>query len=55
MQKVFIEKNQINNEQITLMGEDVKHIVSVLRMKIGEQIQVGVINSLEKYLTEIQK
>ena len=33
MQKFFVEENQIENDKIVIIGEDVKHISSVLRMQ----------------------
>ncbi len=53
MQKFFVETKQIENEKITIVGEDVKHITSVLRMKIGENIQVGNKQTGENYITQI--
>ena len=55
MQKFFIEENQKKEETIEIIGEDVKHISNVLRMKIGEQILIGNSKSLETYLTQIAK
>lgn len=55
MQKFFIEENQKKEETIEIIGEDVKHISNVLRMKIGEQILIGNSKSLETYLTQIEK
>ena len=53
MQKIFVETKQIENEKITIIGEDVKHIASVLRMKIGETIQVGNRQTGENYVAQI--
>ena len=53
MQKFFVETKQIENEKITIIGEDVKHIVSVLHMKIGETIQVGNKQTHESYIAKI--
>ena len=55
MQKFFIEENQKKEGTIEIIGEDVKHISNVLRMKIGEQILIGNSKSLETYLTQIAK
>lgn len=38
MPKFFIKANQINNDEIKIIGEDVKHISQVLRAKIGEEL-----------------
>ena len=40
MPKFFIKNDQLENEKITILGEDVKHISNVLRMKVGDVIQV---------------
>ena len=53
MQKVFVENKQINGDKITLEGLDVKHIIDVLRMKIGENLQVCDIESSKNYICEI--
>ena len=55
MQKFFVEENQIENDKIVIIGEDVKHISSVLRMQKGEQILIGSRETLETYLTEIKQ
>lgn len=55
MQKFFVEENQIENDKIVIIGEDVKHISSVLRMQKGEQILIGSKETLETYLTEIEQ
>ena len=38
MQKFFVEANQIENNKIIIIGDDVKHISNVLRMKIDEEV-----------------
>ena len=53
MQKFFVETKQIKNEKITIIGEDVKHITSVLRMKVGEVIQIGNKETSENYIAKI--
>ena len=55
MQKFFVEENQIEHDKINIIGEDVKHISSVLRMQKGEQILIGSKETLETYLTEIEQ
>ena len=55
MQKFFVEENEIENDKIVIIGEDVKHISSVLRMQKGEQILIGSKETLETYLTEIEQ
>jgi len=36
MQRYFVSKNQIMNNQVVIIGDDVKHITKVLRSKIGD-------------------
>lgn len=55
MQKFFVETNQIENEKIIITGDDVKHISNVLRMKKGENIQIGDKETLKNYLTQIEE
>ncbi len=38
MPKFFVEKNQINNDMINIIGKDVKHIQRVLRYDIGDEL-----------------
>lgn len=40
MPKFFVDVNQINNDEIYIIGEDVKHIKNVLRNKIGDELIV---------------
>ncbi len=40
MPKFFIKSNQIQENQITILGEDVKHITQVLRAKPEEELTV---------------
>lgn len=54
MPKFFIRSNQINNNIITIEGEDVKHISNVLRMKVGDVIQVCNTDTTENFNAEIK-
>ena len=54
MPKFFIKNNQIENNSIIITGEDVKHISNVLRMKIGEEIQVCDTDTTNNYLVKLQ-
>jgi 16S rRNA (uracil1498-N3)-methyltransferase len=36
--RFFISPDQVSGPRITITGEDVRHIVTVLRMKIGEEL-----------------
>lgn len=38
MQRYFIESNQIDDSSITITGEDVHHIVRVMRMNVDDQL-----------------
>ena len=53
MPKFFIKDNQIENDTLTILGEDVNHIANVLRMKIGEEIQVCNIDKQENYIAKL--
>lgn len=55
MQKVFVESNQIEEDKITIIGPDVKHIGNVLRMQIGEKLQVCNQETLENYVVTIEE
>ena len=41
MQQVFVEPEAVENDFITVTGDDVKHMKNVLRMKVGERIRVS--------------
>jgi len=53
MQKVFVENKQIDDKKVEISGEDFNHIVNVLRMKIGDTVQIGNKDTLDTYLAEI--
>ena len=53
MYKFFVENSQINNDKITIIGEDVNHIINVLRLRGKENIQVCNENTSENYICEI--
>ena len=40
MRKFFVKSNQINDNEIIILGEDVNHIKNVLRLAIGEKIKI---------------
>lgn len=54
MPKFFINNNQIDNNKIIITGKDVNHISNVLRMKIGEEIQVCDTETSNNYLVKLQ-
>ncbi len=52
MQHFFVEPEQVKLNSIYIYGSDVKHIKDVLRMKVGEKIEISDGNN-KKYLCEI--
>ena len=54
MYKFFVETNQIQENNIYISNNDVKHIVNVLRMKKGERISIGDKITGESYIVEIE-
>ncbi len=55
MQKFFVNQEQIGKENIKIIGEDVNHILNVLRLEIGETILIGNKQNGNTYLAEISK
>lgn len=55
MPKFFIESNQIENNKITLIGEDVKHIANVLRKQVGDEINICNMFKSENFLCQIKE
>ena len=55
MQKFFVNDNQIIEEKAIITGEDVRHISNVLRMKVGEELQIGNKPKVESYIAEIER
>lgn len=57
MPRYFVEPENITENEIVLVGEDVKHISTVLRSQIGEEIQVcdGCGNDYDCSIAEISK
>ena len=54
MQHFFVTPDQVKNERIYIQGSDVNHIKNVLRMKIGEELQISDGNN-QKYLCSIEE
>ena len=52
MYHFFVTPEQVKGEEILIEGSDVNHIKNVLRMKIGEELQISDGNN-KKYLCEI--
>jgi len=53
MQHFFVNKNQIFDNKIKVIGKDVNHIKNVLRCKVDEKIEISVQETAEKYLVKI--
>lgn len=54
MPKFFVKNNQVNDNKINIIGEDVNHISNVLRMQIGDEIQICDTDSAQNYLAQIE-
>ena len=54
MPKFFVKEDQVNSNEIIILGEDVNHIKNVLRMKIGDTFNVCNESSSENYVVEIE-
>lgn len=52
MQHFFVIPEQVGETEIYVTGQDVNHMKNVLRMKIGEQVEVSDGNN-KKYLCEV--
>lgn len=55
MPKFFVAENQINNNKITIIGNDVNHIKNVLRQKSGDKITICDTSKEQDYLCKIDK
>ncbi len=55
MPKFFVNQNQIENNNIYIKGQDVKHIKTVLRCKIDEEIEICNKETLENYICIIKE
>ena len=53
MPKFFVKKEQIQENQIIILGQDVNHIKKVLRAKIGDELQICNSQNGENFLCEI--
>lgn len=53
MYKFFVSTNQIQNKNIKIFGEDVNHILNVLRLQISEKIIICDKETKKSYITEI--
>lgn len=55
MPKFFVRDNQVNNNKITILGDDVNHIANVLRMKVGDEIQICNTDTTDNYNAELME
>ena len=53
MHHFFVTPEQVREHEIVIIGMDVNHIKNVLRMKLGEELQISDGNN-KKYLCEIE-
>lgn len=54
MPKFFVKEEQIEQDKITIIGEDVNHIKNVLRLKIDDDIEVCNIDTTKNYICGIK-
>ena len=55
MQKFFVKDNKVEDNKITILGDDVNHIANVLRMKVGDEIQICNTDTTENYNVELNE
>ena len=55
MPKFFVKDNQVEDNKITILGDDVNHIANVLRMKVGDEIQICNTDTTENYNVELNE
>lgn len=55
MSKFFVKNSQIEENNITIIGDSFNHIKNVLRLKANEQIQICNIDNQTNYLCEIKE
>lgn len=55
MPKFFVKNNQIVEDRIIIIGEDVKHIKNVLRLKVDDNIQICNPDTAKNYTCGISK
>ena len=53
MPKFFVKGDQINGNEITIVGEDVNHIVNVLRLKEKDEINICNTDTRENYIAKM--
>ncbi len=55
MPKFFVKENQIQNNEISIIGTDVNHIKNVLRLQLDDEIEVCNFENQQNYLCSIKK
>lgn len=55
MYKFFVQKNQIEENTVRIIGEDVNHIAKVLRLKKNDKLIIGIKEENSSYETEISQ
>lgn len=55
MPKFFVRENQIKENKIYIIGEDVNHILNVLRLKEEDELTIGNLDTGKSYLAMIVK
>ena len=55
MRKFFIKTENISENNIKIIGDDVNHIRNVLRLKIGDEIQLCNQETSENYICQINE
>jgi len=53
MYNFFVKNNQIENKKITINNDDVNHIKNVLRLNIGEKIEISNSDTEESFVCKI--
>lgn len=54
MHKFFVNKNDINGDSAVISGDDVKHIYKVLRLQVGDKVNINNCEG-EEFLGEIEE
>lgn len=55
MSKFFVKNNQISKTEIKILGTDVNHIKNVLRLYIGDEINICNEETSENYIAKIEQ
>lgn len=55
MRKFFVNSNQIEENEVRIIGEDVNHIKNVLRLKTGNEIKICDSDSNVNYICSIEE